>query len=1542
LKAISLDLLHTLYSETTCLSHRLDQIQLIEDQKQAKLLEEDQEISQALFFLTESRETWYSNKAHSELSQLKNLIRRQRVLLGCSQSALDDQTIEDSEARLPVLVVDNSFLRISLDRGFDGIDAFVQHLARNSQILTQLCTLLRHSIESDVKMQNFMKQTSVVYQMLQLLAELAHGNSLNQKIIFDKIGSLVLQNLEKDSLSSNAVLLVHQLIQNNASLLTSEPQVSRISTVLFARMLKETKRPMRVAYLLFTVQQLAVLDQHSLRANQSLIMSQLISNSMSAVFSPFRQASLVGNLKRDAGAPAIAFEYGAMKIKLVKADLCFFMAFMELITICCFDKNPFSEKIAQSLVSLREIEEILRLDNLCHMVEYEILKFVYHVYLDDEKESLMPGHFEGSDLVSHLLKISTRCMSEFEQADAEGYYLTHKELVSAKVVLYDLLRCAFECLKRIVDIGRKSAYAVQSDNAELSAKITDTLRPFANLIQREDMLREVVEPLLEYLGRNDRKNYFTKPSLNPDDDREDDNEDQALRRQQLTVILRGYDLKTQMQSFIDRMDHGDLHTVNFKKQFDAFKDSAAFENMAAKELSNMISNNEAKETIVTQTLAHFFESLVKFMEPEIGADTKTVKIGLKIIKEYAGRHIAQLESSNSSRARSQLSTTQDFLVTIGTAQLVCNLVLEHDDIQVIDLALEVGAQLLAEGNRRSQAEFNKALQGDTGSSKVLRKIEKVMLASFEGLSRLMIAHNADQMRHIFFGEAAHSHLRFKGFSQYLGTHKRVLNFFRLLCEGHNSELQNFLREQQANQEDRKSAINIDFVSHAVIMFGSFVKFFNRQCTDAGTALMEFLIDSLQGPCKGNQDRVIKCKILDFCKDFLNDLNGGSQELISRGFDLKNKFHRATTDYLFNKTIQLLLAVVEFNMEPEVVNYLGANIDFRFLIQRLKTTYSDLVVSLKANPLDAGIIWRIKSKTFDPEVKLGFNIFFFIKMVDDMTESYAERILELNESDAIAFNFFRENSGHLEVNFHGSIQKVYFMKHPACNYLDAEAQAELLTIVRRDSANEKIADFLATAPSLFNLMDHTFEMTTRHKLRPAYLTHVRTLALLVAYAINLYMFVYLTKDVQQGDAIEETSPEFELSFSILGYIHLGLSCLIVILQILVNNKLVRLSHWRGYMSRFAKEFTQRRSKDEYEGRVTRAILEKDVIDVGRDEFETVIRQQRKVGESAVAVPSLIYWTLTLQYFFSDGALVYFMFYTLVSALAMFQRVWLLYGFALFDVISKFDALQNVIKAITFNKKQLLLTTLLCTVIIYIYALFGYYYLIDSFWNSSFGDAGENQCTTVFHCFLTVFSLGPRSSGSIGDMMVRESYKPENRVKWYVRFFYDVTAMIIVNITGLNIIFGIIIDTFAALRDKRTKMVLNMTTVCFICSLDKTTYDKTSEGYEHHVTVDHYVWNYLYYIYFLKKENPTDFTGIHSYVVSMLKKEDIFWFPIGKSLSLSQVTDQTTTTQEKFGQLFDRVKGLVESNKQLMAIRKKKKDAALEKMNDPQTIQAMPPN
>ena len=72
---------------------------------------------------------------------------------------------------------------------------------------------------------------------------------------------------------------------------------------------------------------------------------------------------------------------------------------------------------------------------------------------------------------------------------------------------------------------------------------------------------------------------------------------------------------------------------------------------------------------------------------------------------------------------------------------------------------------------------------------------------------------------------------------------------------------------------------------------------------------------------------------------------------------------------------------------------------------------------------------------------------------------------------------------------------------------------------------------------------------------------------------------------------------------------------------------------------------------------------------------------------------------------------------------------------------FEALQIVVAAVTTNGKQILLTAVLLTIVVFMYSLFAYEFILDTFWNDKF-DGGENQCTSVRHCFFTIISLVDR--------------------------------------------------------------------------------------------------------------------------------------------------------------------------------------------------------
>ncbi len=43
-------------------------------------------------------------------------------------------------------------------------------------------------------------------------------------------------------------------------------------------------------------------------------------------------------------------------------------------------------------------------------------------------------------------------------------------------------------------------------------------------------------------------------------------------------------------------------------------------------------------------------------------------------------------------------------------------------------------------------------------------------------------------------------------------------------------------------------------------------------------------------------------------------------------------------------------------------------------------------------------------------------------------------------------------------------------------------------------------------------------------------------------------------------------------------------------------------------------------------------------------------------------------------------------------------------------------------------------------------------------------------------------------------------------------------------------------------------------------------------------DHFLWNYLYFMYGLLRKDHTDCNGVESYVRAMLEREDLAWFPV----------------------------------------------------------------
>ena len=125
---------------------------------------------------------------------------------------------------------------------------------------------------------------------------------------------------------------------------------------------------------------------------------------------------------------------------------------------------------------------------------------------------------------------------------------------------------------------------------------------------------------------------------------------------------------------------------------------------------------------------------------------------------------------------------------------------------------------------------------------------------------------------------------------------------------------------------------------------------------------------------------------------------------------------------------------------------------------------------------------------------------------------------------------------------------------------------------------------------------------------------------------------------------------------------------------------------------------------------------------------------------------------------------------------------------------------VLTSILLHVDQLILTLILAFFIIFAYSVLLGNNLSDHLASSS------TACNTLVNCFFYTVNLGLRNGGGIVDSMTttdRDKMMAERTV-------FDITFFMLINVISLNIIFGIIIDTFSQLRDaqnERSKPFLN---------------------------------------------------------------------------------------------------------------------------------------
>ena len=229
----------------------------------------------------------------------------------------------------------------------------------------------------------------------------------------------------------------------------------------------------------------------------------------------------------------------------------------------------------------------------------------------------------------------------------------------------------------------------------------------------------------------------------------------------------------------------------------------------------------------------------------------------------------------------------------------------------------------------------------------------------------------------------------------------------------------------------------------------------------------------------------------------------------------------------------------------------------------------------------------------------------------------------------------------------------------------------------------------------------------------------------------------------------------------------------------------------------------------------------------------------------------------------------------------------YPISLLYILERSDILRRVLLAVTKNGKSLIFVAIFGFIVIYIFSVVGFALFYQQ--AQSTIEPGSNNyvfCRNLYECFISIGRWG-----LIETVAVILPQRTMNFVGELDRIIYDLLFFIIITVIGLNIVFGIIVDTFSELRDEKYSQEKDMKSVCFICGIENYLFDRKGKGFKTHVKHEHNMWDYYSFFLYLDSVDPSDHTATESFVFKKLEENETVFFPQNSARSIPVEGDET---------------------------------------------------
>uniref|UniRef100_A0A1A8CDF3 Inositol 1,4,5-trisphosphate receptor n=1 Tax=Nothobranchius kadleci TaxID=1051664 RepID=A0A1A8CDF3_NOTKA len=733
----------------------------------------------------------------------------------------------------------------------------------------------------------------------------------------------------------------------------------------------------------------------------------------------------------------------------------------------------------------------------------------------------------------------------------------------------------------------------------------------------------------------------------------------------------------------------------------------------------------------------------------------------------------------------------------------------------------------------------------------------------------------------------------------------ILRLMQLLCENHNRDLQNFLRNQNNKNNFNLVCETLQFLDcicgSTTGGLGLLGLYINEKNVGLINQTVESLTEYCQGPCHENQNCIAthECNGIDIIIALiLNDINPLGKKRMDLVLELKNNASK------------LLLAIMESRHDSENAERILYNMRPKELVEVIKKAYMQGEIEVE-EPEDGED--KEEEHSASPR-NVGHNIYILAHQLARHNKELQVMLKPggtYGEGDE-ALEFYAKHTAQIEiVRLDRTMEQIVFPVPNICEFLTQESKLRVYYTTERDEQGSKINDFFLRSEDLFN------EMNWQKKLRGSQeatgntntvpsqpvlywcsrnMSFWSSISFNLAVLMNLLVAFFYPLEGFRGGTLEP-----HLSALLWMAMLVSLAIVIVLpqphgIRALIASTILRLIFSVG--------------------------LEPTLFLLGSFNLcNKVIFLMSFVGNRGTFTRGYIAMIMDVEF-------LYHLLYLIICTLGVFVHVFF-YSLLLFDLVYREETLLNVIKSVTRNGRSIVLTAVLALILVYLFSIVGYIFFKDDFilavdripnktlehGASMVGElfsggacqkeSGENcsaeavvdasvavqpsvviedkerTCDSLLMCIVTVLSHGLRSGGGVGDVLRKPS---KEEPLFAARVIYDLLFFFMVIIIVLNLIFGVIIDTFADLRSEKQKKEEILKTTCFICGLERDKFDNKTVTFEEHIKVEHNMWHYLFFIVLVKVKDSTEFTGPESYVAEMIRDHNLDWFPRMRAMSL----------------------------------------------------------